>query len=125
LKTFHFLFFLNASTRKKKSKFFFLQRVMWWGVICGMLVALAKIVFDMVRGVGTPTVHLQKDRHLWSLLRTHRMSPDIVRDLDALVGAFLNGESFDGTALRAKLANEPEPLRRASEELLAKCHNVL
>lgn len=98
---------------------------MWWGVICGMLVALAKVVFDMVRGVGTPTVYLQQDRHLWSLLRTHRMSADIVRDLDALVGAFLNGESFDGTALRAKLANEPESLRRASEELLAKCHNVL
>ena len=97
---------------------------MWWGVICGILVALAKVVFDMVRGVGVPTVYLQQDRHLWSLLRTHRMPPDTVRDLDALVGAFLKGESFDGAALRAKLEKAPEPLQRASEELLAKCHYV-
>jgi len=96
---------------------------MWWGVICGVLVALAKVVYDMVRGVGVPTVHLQQDRHLWSLLRTHRTPPDTVRDLDALVGSFLKGEAFDGAALRAKLTNAPEALQRATEELLAKCNN--
>ena len=97
---------------------------MWWGIICGLIVAVAKVVYDMVRGVGVPTVHLQQDRHLWSLLRTHRMPPDTVRDLDALVGAFLKGSSFDGAALRIKLANAPEQLQRASEDLLAKCQPV-
>lgn len=97
---------------------------MWWGVVCGLLVALAKVVYDMVRGVGAPTTYLQQDRHLWTLLRKHRMPPDTVRDLDALVGAFINGETFDGTALRVKLTNAPEDLRKASEELLTKCHSM-
>lgn len=95
---------------------------MWWGVICGLLVALAKVVYDMVRGVGVPTVYLQQDRHLWSLLRTHRMPADTVRDLDALVGAFIKGDAFDGAALRSKLVSAPPEIQRASEELLAKCH---
>jgi hypothetical protein len=97
---------------------------MWWGVICGLLVALAKVVFDMVRGVGVPTVYLQRDTYLWALLRKHRMPPDTVRELDALVGAFIKGEAFDGTALRLKLIAAPEALQRATEELLAKCHLV-
>lgn len=97
---------------------------MWWGVFLGLLVACAKVVYDMVRGVGTPTVNLQQDRHLWSLLRTHRLPPDTVKQLDALVGAFLKSEPFDGTALRAKLTTAPEPVRRATEELLAKSNGA-
>jgi len=45
-----------------------------------------------------------------------------VRDMDALVGAFIKGEAFDGAALRSKLTSAPETIQRAIEELLAKCH---
>jgi len=94
---------------------------MWWGVIIGLLVACAKVVYDMVRGVGTPTVHLQHDRHLWALLRAHRLPAETVKQLDALVGTFIKGEPFGATELlRAQLSSAPEPVRKAAEELIAK-----
>ena len=79
----------------------------------------------MWRGVGTPTVYLQQDRHLWSLLRTHRLPAETVKQLDALVGKFIKGETFSGTVLlRAQLSSAPEPVRQAAEELLARCHHT-
>jgi hypothetical protein len=93
---------------------------MWRGALCGLLLVCAKIVFDIVRGVGVPTTYLQQDRHLFGLLRAHPQPPDTVKQLDALVGAFLNGQQFDQTRLKAMLSNAPEPIRIASEELLGK-----
>ena len=93
---------------------------MWRGALCGLLLVCAKIVFDIVRGVGVPTTYLQQDRHLFGLLRTHRQPPETVKQLDALVGAFVNGQNFNPIPLKSMIANAPEPIRVATEELLAK-----
>jgi hypothetical protein len=93
---------------------------MWRGALCGLLLVCAKIVFDIVRGVGVPTTYLQQDRHLFGLLRAHRQPPETVKQLDALVGAFVNGQSFNPAPLKSMLTNAPEPIRVATDELLAK-----
>jgi hypothetical protein len=77
-------------------------------------------VFDIVRGVGVPTTYLQQDRHLFGLLRANRQPPEMVKQLDALVGAFVNGQNFNPAKLKSLMTNAPEPIRVAAEELLAK-----
>jgi hypothetical protein len=104
-------FFLQNKTEKNK---------MWRGALLGLLLALLKIAFDVVRGVGTPTKHLQEDQHLWKLLRAQRQPPEVVMQLDNLVGAFLHGGAIDAQNVRSALEKSPEPIRVASEELIAK-----
>lgn len=93
---------------------------MWRGALLGLLLGVLKIMFDIVRGVGVPTTYLQEDRHLWQLLRAHRQPPEVVSQLDKLVGAFLHGGAFDSQTLRNTLQKAPESIRLASEELIAK-----
>ncbi len=93
---------------------------MWRGALVGFLLVWIKILFDVMRGVGVPTTYLQRDRYLWKLIRTNHLPPATVVQLDALVGAYLNGQAFDPKNLRAMLSDTPEPVRKAAEELMAK-----
>ena len=93
---------------------------MWRGALFGLLLVWFKIAVDIARGVGAPTTYLQQDRYLWKLLRTHRMPPATVVQIDALVGAFLNGHTYEPQTLKNMLADAPEPVRKAVEELMSK-----
>jgi len=93
---------------------------MWRGAIFGLLLVWLKIAIDIARGVGAPTTYLQQDRYLWKLLRTHRMPPATVAQIDALVGAFLTGHTYDPQPLKTMLIDAPDPVRKAVEELMAK-----
>jgi hypothetical protein len=112
LESFHFFFF-NSNQKEKKIS-------MWRGALLGLLLAVLKIMFDVLRGVGVPTQHLQEDRHLWKLLRAQRQPPEVVMQLDNLVGVFLHGGTVDAQNLRSVLQKSPEPIRVASEELMSK-----
>jgi hypothetical protein len=96
------------------------KKTMWRGALLGLLLVGIKVLLDVVRGVGVPTTYVQSDRYLWKLLRAHHLPPATVLQLDALVGAYLNGQSFDAKNLKVMLANSPEPVRKAAEELIAK-----
>lgn len=68
---------------------------MWiLGVACGVFVVLLKILYDVTKGVGSPTYNIKKDAHLWTLVQKHKCADELVRELDKLVLSVIETKPF-------------------------------